>query len=178
MQHERMQQKNQKDRMIRSPASVLHFIREVKLNSKINQGRQIILCVKRATEHTLSCGFLHDKGFHWILILLPQRWYKVWAMFSPPAALRRWAGPLGYRCRWSHPCRSSSCSGCSPGGESLTAGRKSWQEKHFCCHFHMKISTNDKHSELPLSIWWELTWRVYKSNSFELVWSVYRVVLL
>lgn len=61
------------------------------------------------------------------------RWFStVWCVWSvscrsPLAALRQWAGPLGYRCQWNRPCRSSSCSGCFPGGGLLTAGRKSWQ---------------------------------------------------
>ncbi len=48
---------------------------------------------------------------------------------SPLAALRRWAGPLGCRCRWNRPCRSSSCSGCFPGGGLLTAERRSWRRR-------------------------------------------------
>ena len=57
---------------------------------------------------------------------------QLWLVI-PPAALRRQAAPLGYRCRWSRPCRFSSCSRCCPGEGWPTAERRSWaaHEKQF-----------------------------------------------
>lgn len=53
---------------------------------------------------------------------------------SPPAALRRWAGPLGCRCQWSRLCTSSFCSGCFPGGGWRIAGRRSWKGNDASCY--------------------------------------------
>lgn len=49
----------------------------------------------------------------------------------PPAVLTPPAAPLGCRCRWSRPGRSSSCSECCPGEGWLTTARRSltWRRR-------------------------------------------------
>lgn len=71
--------------------------------------------------------FFQLHKMYWRLVIVELWWTSEKQVCSPLAALRRWAGPLGCRCRLNRPCRSSSCSGCFQGGELLTAGRRSWQ---------------------------------------------------
>lgn len=71
---------------------------------------------------------------------------NVWGFFSiPPAILTPPAAPLGYRCRWSHPGKSSSCSECCPGEGWLTTARRSltWRRRGVSrSHLWIFISTS------------------------------------
>lgn len=64
--------------------------------------------------------------------LFKHTFRKLVGLFSiPPAILTPPAAPLGYRCRWNHPGKSSSCSECCPGEGWLTTARRSlmWRRR-------------------------------------------------